>query len=58
MDRLTELANARMPFGKYKGWYLTDMPDAYYVWFSPQGVSCREAGRDARGDARDEDQRR
>ncbi|MEO5922635.1 MAG: DUF3820 family protein [Bryobacteraceae bacterium] len=37
MDRLTELANARMPFGKYKGRYLTDLPDAYYVWFHRQG---------------------
>jgi uncharacterized protein (DUF3820 family) len=26
-----------MPFGKYKGWYLSDLPEAYYVWFSRQG---------------------
>jgi len=34
---ITELANARMPFGKYKGRYLGDLPDAYYVWFKRQG---------------------
>ena len=34
MDHLTALANARMPFGKYKGRYLSDLPDAYpeEVW--------------------------
>jgi len=37
MDHLTELANARMPFGKYKGRYLSDLPDAYYVWFRREG---------------------
>jgi len=36
-DELTELANARMPFGKYKDRYLVDLPDAYYVWFSRKG---------------------
>ena len=37
MDELTELANARMPFGKYKDLYLTDLPGAYLVWFSRNG---------------------
>lgn len=37
MDELTELANARMPFGKYKDRYLTDLPGAYLVWFSQNG---------------------
>lgn len=37
MDQLTELANTRMPFGKYKDQYLIDLPDAYYVWFSRKG---------------------
>ena len=34
---LIELANARMPFGRYKGRYLTDLPDAYLVWFRREG---------------------
>jgi len=37
MHPLTELANARMPFGKYKGRYLSDLPEAYFVWFHRQG---------------------
>ena len=37
MDELTELANTRMPYGKYKDLYLTDLPDAYLVWFSRKG---------------------
>ena len=37
MHDLVELANARMPYGKYKGRYLVDLPDAYYVWFSRNG---------------------
>ena len=36
MDDLTELANARMPFGKYKDRYLVDLPEAYLVWFGRQ----------------------
>ncbi len=26
-----------MPFGRYKGRYLTDLPDAYLVWFRREG---------------------
>ena len=37
MDDLTELANARMPFGRYKDRYLMDLPETYLVWFSQQG---------------------
>jgi uncharacterized protein (DUF3820 family) len=34
---LLRLANARMPFGKYAGRLLIDLPEAYVVWFSRQG---------------------
>lgn len=44
MDDLTELANARMPFGKYKGRYLTELPDAYFVWFSRKGFPAGKLG--------------
>ena len=37
MDDLRELANMRMPFGKYKDRYLVDLPEAYLVWFGRQG---------------------
>lgn len=34
---LVELANARMPFGKYQGRYLVELPEAYFVWFQRKG---------------------
>jgi len=34
---LIELAHYRMPFGKYKGRYLVDLPEAYFVWFKQKG---------------------
>jgi uncharacterized protein len=34
---LLELANYRMPFGKYRGRLLIDLPEAYLVWFSQKG---------------------
>jgi len=36
-EYLRELAKARMPFGKYKGVLLVDLPEPYVVWFSRQG---------------------
>jgi uncharacterized protein (DUF3820 family) len=45
MDDLTELANARMPFGKYKDLYLTDLPGAYLVWFSRKGFPEGKLGQ-------------
>ena len=34
-----------MPFGKYKGWALIDLPEAYVVWFHNQGVPKGELGQ-------------
>jgi uncharacterized protein (DUF3820 family) len=45
MDELTELANTRMPYGKYKDWYLIDIPDAYFVWFSRKGFPEGKLGQ-------------
>tara|TARA_R110002051_G_scaffold75877_1_gene138087 strand:+ start:62355 stop:62582 length:228 start_codon:yes stop_codon:yes gene_type:complete len=36
-DALIELAHYKMPFGKYKDWYLVDVPEYYYVWFKQKG---------------------
>ncbi len=41
---LLRLANARMPFGKYCGSLLIDLPEAYVVWFSRKGYPKGEIG--------------
>jgi len=34
---LVELAHARMPFGRYEGRLLCDLPQAYLVWLQAKG---------------------
>jgi uncharacterized protein (DUF3820 family) len=34
---LVELVSVRMPFGKYKGRILCDLPEPYLVWFRQKG---------------------
>ncbi len=34
---LLKLSRAKMPFGKYAGWLLIDLPEPYVVWFARQG---------------------
>ncbi len=41
---LIELANARMPFGKYKNNLLIQLPEAYLVWFSQKGFPAGKLG--------------
>ncbi|MCM4154499.1 DUF3820 family protein [Gramella sp. AN32] len=41
---LIELAYAKMPFGKYKGQYLSNIPEPYYVWFSQKGFPQGKLG--------------
>ena len=36
-EALLELAFLKMPFGKYAGRYLDEIPEAYYVWFRQKG---------------------
>ncbi|MEC5320808.1 DUF3820 family protein [Brenneria populi subsp. brevivirga] len=34
---LIEIANMRMPFGKYQGRALIDLPEEYLLWFARKG---------------------
>ena len=38
------LAKMRMPFGKYKGRLLIDLPEPYVVWFSRKGFPEGQIG--------------
>lgn len=44
-DFLVGLANATMPFGKYEGRLLIDLPEAYVLWFERQGFPEGLLGR-------------
>jgi uncharacterized protein (DUF3820 family) len=44
-DELLRLARYRMPFGKYNGRLLIDLPEPYVVWFSNKGFPKGELGR-------------
>ncbi len=44
-QRLLTLARMRMPFGKYKGWLLVDLPEPYVVWFHQNGLPEGNLGR-------------
>ena len=41
---LIELVRMRMPFGKYKGRILCDLPEPYLVWFHQKGFPQGEIG--------------
>ncbi|MDR3580817.1 MAG: DUF3820 family protein [Oryzomonas sp.] len=43
-QKLLELAEARMPFGKYQGRLLIDLPEPYVVWFAQQGFPKGKLG--------------
>jgi len=42
---LLELIRARMPFGKYEGWRLTALPEAYLLYFRRQGWPSGKLGQ-------------
>ncbi len=43
-ERLIELAHYRMPFGKFKGRYLLDLPEPYLIWFKQKGFPPGKLG--------------
>ena len=43
-EQLLRLAKMRMPFGKYKGRLLIDLPEPYVVWFSQKGFPGGQLG--------------
>ena len=43
-ELLIKLANTRMPYGKYKGKYLVDLPEHYIVWYRNKGFPAGKFG--------------
>jgi len=44
-DMFLKIAKTKMPFGKYKGRLLIDLPEPYVVWFAKKGFPGGELGR-------------
>lgn len=42
---LIKLANKTMPFGKYQGRVLIDLPEEYLLWFADKGFPEGELGQ-------------
>lgn len=41
---LLEIAKTQMPFGKYKDWFLIDLPEPYVMWFAREGFPKGKLG--------------
>lgn len=48
VQKLLELAHYKMPYGKFKGSYLVDLPIAYLVWFKQKGFPSGKLGEHMR----------
>jgi uncharacterized protein (DUF3820 family) len=44
-EHLLQLAQTTMPFGKYQGWLLIDLPEPYLLWFAKEGFPYGSLGQ-------------
>lgn len=42
---LIDLARMKMPFGKYKGYFLIELPEHYIVWYRNKGFPKGKLGQ-------------
>lgn len=43
-EELIKYAKLRMPFGKYKGTFVSELPEHYLVWFRQKGFPKGKLG--------------
>lgn len=43
-EAVIKFANTKMPFGKYKGHFLVQIPEPYYTWFRQKGFPQNKLG--------------
>ncbi|MCB1663506.1 MAG: DUF3820 family protein [Pseudomonadales bacterium] len=43
-EHLVALANSQMPFGKYAGKVIIDLPEEYLLWFANKGFPSGNLG--------------
>ncbi len=41
---LTQLVSMKMPFGKYQGSLICNLPESYLVWFNQKGFPAGKLG--------------
>ena len=44
-EDLLKLATMKMPFGKYQGRFIIDLPEEYLLWFQQKGMPQGELGK-------------
>ena len=44
-EDLERLLSVQMPYGKYKGWAIADLPGNYLNWFAREGFPTGDIGR-------------
>ena len=44
IDDLQKVANTKMPYGKYEGYYLVHLPEFYLVWYRQKGFPKGKLG--------------
>ena len=42
---LKKLLKTKMPYGKYKGLYLVDLPEPYVIWYHSKGFPSGQLGK-------------
>ena len=44
-QHMIDLVRTKMPFGKYKGTYVCDLPEYYLVWYRQKGFPPGKLGQ-------------